>query len=319
MRSTSLWAESVTAPAHSDHGRLAAITCHFNPCGYRRPRENYLRFRELLQGCPLFAVEIQFDPADPLPTAGTIDRPSAVPAEWQIVASPRQCLWQKEAALNWIVPQLPPQFEYVAWIDADLQFLNAEWPRETVAALQRFPVVQLFEQVHYLNPQGRLTHTIPSWASVQRKQLRCHGAPGGAWAAHRSLLEQHRLYDRNVVGGGDSQFTDALIGQWNGYLTTVSPPAMNDDFRSWGKPLWRSVLGQFGLVSGDVVHWYHGSRENRRYAQRTSILTDFDFDPTRDLRLADNGLLEWTCEKPGLISAVTRYFHQRLEDDVPAE
>ena len=46
--------------ADSRSGNLWAITCYFNPVGYRRRLENYRMFRQRLK-VPLVAVELSFD------------------------------------------------------------------------------------------------------------------------------------------------------------------------------------------------------------------------------------------------------------------
>lgn len=43
-----------------------------------------------------------------------------------------------------------------------------------------------------------------------------HGQPGIAWAARRSLIEKHGLYDPAIIDGGDELFglvPDVLLSQ----------------------------------------------------------------------------------------------------------
>jgi hypothetical protein len=283
--------------------RLAVVTCHFNPCGYQRPRENYARFRQALSGARLFTIEVSFDGRFHLP------------ADWQLAATEDHVLWQKEALLNAVIAKLPAEFDRVAWIDADLLFLNPQWAAETVALLDQFPVVQLFETCHYTTAAGTLGDRWPSLLRKRRERLPGHGAPGGAWAARRDLLARHGLYAGNIVGGGDQVFVDGLFGVWRSPSTRTYPRRMIVDVQRWQRGVWADVRGQVGCVSGDVIHLYHGTRDNRRYAARTALLRDADYDPTHDIRVGEAGLLEWSSEKPALHAAVREYFQGRREDE----
>lgn len=285
---------------------LAIVTTHFNPCGYQKLRDNYFRFRANCGDLPVFTAEVSFDGRFHLN------------ADWNFSAGRRHCLWQKEALINWMVRNLPKQFTKVAWIDADLLFLNADWYGETINQLEQFPVVQLYETIHYPNSTGSVEFAIPSIVRKRRERLTGHGQPGGAWAARRDWLETNSLYDRNIVGAGDVLLTYALFGQRSGYLTDRSTPAMNRDFRRWGRGVWESVRGEVGLVAGDLVHLYHGSFTNRQYPERNEWLLSAGFDPQRDVTVDSNGLLAWTGRQPELALRVAEYFSERHEDDAGA-
>jgi hypothetical protein len=284
--------------------RLAAVACYFNPCGYRRLRDNHRRFRAAWHGAPLFTVEVSYD--------GRFD----LQADWQLHASECHILWQKEALLNWAVRQLPGRFDRVAWVDADLLFLNPDWAAATSRLLDEFPVVQLFERCHYANRCGVIEGVWPSLVHQRTcgsKQFgKQHGLPGGAWAARRDLLERHGLYAGNVIGGGDTVFAQAVLG-----LPTPRrwPPGLRADARRWSRGVYREVAGRVGCTPGDVVHAYHGRREHRQYVERTAILRETEFDPRTDVRVGDRGLLEWSSSKPELHRRVRAYFESRREDE----
>ncbi len=293
----------VTPASSSSSGQLAAVTCHYNPCGYRRLRENWFRFRAAFRGCPLFTVEVSFD--------GTFH----LPAEWQLAAGPEHLLWQKEQLINLAVQWLPAEFDRVAWIDADLLFLNPDWAEETTQLLDHFPVVQLFENCHYANATGRIVSQHPSLLRKRREGLKVHGLPGGAWAARRDWLAEHSLYSRNIIGGGDVMFSDALFGELHGFVTQICAPALVADYQRWGRPVAASVAGRVGCTRGDVIHCYHGTRERRRYVERAALLRQAQFDPATDLTVGSQGLLQWTGTKPELAAGVRAYFEGRREDE----
>jgi hypothetical protein len=160
-----------------------------------------------------------------------------------------------------------------------------------------------------------LGQRLPSVLHKRRARLLGHGAPGGAWASRRELLRKHGLYALNIVGGGDQVFVDGVFGHRNGGWCRRSAPRLVADWRRWQHRVYADVRGCVGCVSGDVIHLHHGARPNRRYAERTRILQDHDFDPMHDVRIGDNGLLEWASDKPDLHRALRDYFTGRREDE----
>lgn len=197
--------------------RLAVVTCYFNPCGYRRIRRNLERFLASLrmQHSDLYSVELALDQDDWILPAG--------PFTVRLRGSrARHSLWQKERLLNLLIERLPDCFDAVAWIDADLLFLDPEWPGRTLVELGRQSVVQLYSRVHFTDADGRIGSTLPSASEVARSRLSGqYGCPGGAWAARRSVLADG-LYEANVIGGGDS----AQLAAWRG--STEMPSSGGD-------------------------------------------------------------------------------------------
>ena len=66
-------------------------------------------------------------------------------------------LWHKESLINNVVKDLPPNFKYIFWIDADVIFTNQNWLVDSVRELQNFRnIVQPFEYCVHLN-RNKLT------------------------------------------------------------------------------------------------------------------------------------------------------------------
>ena len=61
-------------------------------------------------------------------------------------------LWHKENLINLGVQRLPSDWQYVAWIDADVTFARPDWVQETMQQLQHYPAVQLFSKIVELGP-----------------------------------------------------------------------------------------------------------------------------------------------------------------------
>lgn len=291
--------------------RLAVVTSYFNPCRYRRLRENHLRFRAGMLGADVWTVELALD-----------DDPWLLLENERVIqvrgTRARHALWQKERLLNLAIEHLPADVDAVAWIDADLIFLEEMWQQQLREALRRWPVVQLFSHVHDTDADGRIIRSAPGYGYVTaNKRKDVYGRPGGGWAARREVVAGG-LYDVNVLGGGDSE----LLAAWRGQRTsntTQGIPGLTRHWEAWAGPQYELVQNRIGHLHGDVVHLFHGEHANRRYVERYQILRAAQFDPALDVETDAAGLLRWTehalTRKPGMVEAVRNYFAARREDD----
>lgn len=292
-------------------GGLAAMTCYFNPCGYRLRRRHYERFADGLaaQGVPLFTAELAFD-----------GRPFELekgPGVERFRSG--HVLWHKERLLNLLLRRVPEQYDKIAWIDADVLFEKAEWPAEAARRLEEVPVVQLFEEVLQLDRDDQPGESRWSVAWGHARDGARAGQfgqyhPGFAWAARRELLEEHGLLDNHVLGGADSVMACAMFGWWRHPLLLRYHGALRQPLLAWGRAFWEDVRGRVGCVPGRIRHLWHGRRADRRYVERIGWLAEAQFDPARHLRRGANGLWEWDAGAEWLAGRVRRYFRDRRED-----
>lgn len=123
-----------------------AITSYYNPNRYSRRTENFRQFREKLP-LPLIVVELSGDGIFEIPS----DSNTLV---LQIQST--SLLWHKETLLNCALAALPDDVEHVAWLDCDIMFQNPDWIAQAVAALQRYPLIQLFSDLYDLDRHGQV-------------------------------------------------------------------------------------------------------------------------------------------------------------------
>lgn len=310
-------------------GRLWAITSYFNPLGYKRRLANYRTFRHALQ-VPLATIELSFGGGFAL---------DAGDAEILLQRSHGALLWQKERLLNVLMQSLPAECEYVAWLDCDLLFERADWPERTAAALDRVALVQLFQQRHHLpsrsdlqdasaagalfsqQSSGRLLDAGSSAADLLKgisPTAPAGGYPslGMAWAARRSLLLRHGMYDACIVGGGDAALVFAALGRTD---LLMDLHQMNErqcaSYAAWAAPFHRDVgAAAVSALAGDVFHLWHGATGNRRHGARHEGLRPFSFDPDTDIALSEDGCWRWASDKPEMHRYVADFFMARKED-----
>ncbi len=322
---------------------LWVLTTYYNPAGYNRRRMNFKAFRRLLQQ-PLLVVELTRDGRREL---------SDDDGEIVIRLTGEDRLWQKERLLNLGLAALPRHVEFAAWVDCDLIFLDDEWAAKAVRRLAKNGgMLQLFDRSHHLprdadprtlSPSAckdftplfsgvavasalrastfaenelRLTQAraAPDLASRHRI-IDGHNCYGMAWAAPRATIEACSQYDRNVVGGGDSVHVLAAMGRLDDHWALRAHSAKQKiDAAAWARSAARAGLfASLDSLDGDVHHMWHGDVANRNYRGRYEILARHDYDPRRDIALADNGAWRWSDPEGALAREVGAYFWSRRD------
>lgn len=278
------------------HDHMRIITCYFNPAWYSRPLENYHLFARV---APL-TVELALGGAPHL----IID---------SVKLRSQSTLWHKESLLNHALSLLP-DCDKVIVSDADILFPPDSF--ELISeSLDRFDVVQGFETAYRLypeqkefsrfNPQG---YPLTPEKGVVASREAPNSAYGFVWAFRTEFLREVGLYERGILGGGDTLLYNALAGNDQpAYL-----PSVYDDVMAWTEKV-RSLNPRVGYSPNEICHLWHGDLKNRGYADRHEILVRHGFDPLSDLKKV-GGVLEWASQKPALHQDVRDYFLGRRED-----
>ena len=85
-------------------------------------------------------------------------------------------------------------------------------------------------------------------------------------------------------------------------------------YLSWARRFHQAADGAVGFVEGNIFHLWHGALENRRMRERHQILSRFEFDPSEDIALDDNGIWRWNSDKKEMHAFVGNRFYDRHED-----
>lgn len=232
--------------------------------------------------------------------------------------------WHKENALNLMVARLPADWQTVAWIDADIKFLNANWVDDTLAALDVYEVVQLWENANDLGPRGETIHTHKSAMSSYIQGIDYEGGyaskgkwhPGYAWAMTRTAWNNlGGLIDRSPVGSADFIMCHALVGKYERTMRGGTyPQAYMDYCKAWQGRAERYVKRDVGFVPGTIVHFWHGDKVNRKYYPKHKVIIDNNFHPFLDIFTDWQGLYRIEDHAIGLRDDIRRYFRERDED-----
>jgi hypothetical protein len=149
-----------------------------------------------------------------------------------------------------------------------------------MAALERYPIVQMFKIGYFTGPGGKhevLRRDHSFGYSIQRgkpifpNNPHWYAHPGYAWAMHRDIFNAiGGLIDFCIVGSGDLHFAYALLGR----IQESFPSKLHKDYhmqaKSWGDGVARVAGGGafVSYVDVNLYHRWHGDREDRSYIDR---------------------------------------------------
>ncbi len=307
-----------------DLSRLHVITMVSNPVRYQSRYRLYEQFREHMDdaGVNFHTCEIAFG-----------SRPHVIHGKNVLQLRTDSELWHKENALNRLVETLPDDWEYVAWVDADVQFTHWKgekaWYRETVHQLQHYRIVQLFQHAMDLGPNGEVMkmHDGFVWSYLSGKpRLPGYASwhSGYAWAMDRRTWDETGgLIDYAILGSADRHMAHAWIGHVRGSVNKQMTGPYIRKLEAYEKRCEHFVKRDIGFVPGTIMHHFHGAKKNRQYVDRWKILTETKFDPDLDIKSDWQGIYALSdlgdARSNALRDRLRAYFRQRSEDCLSTE
>jgi len=312
---------------------LHVVTVVSNPVGYKSRYTLLQRFVEHMRHFPvhLTVVEAAFGHREHVAPAA--DRNVQLTIDHE--------LWHKENLINVGIQSLPPDWHYVAWLDADIHFTNPHWVNQTVQALQHHQLVQPWRDCIDLGPDGDAMQTHKSFGSqlqlgaprnvtsgpsgydlsgkVQANAAFWH--PGYAWAARREAVDHMGgLMDFPILGSADHHMAMAFIGDVLRSVPSNAHPNFKSKLLNFQDRVTKTIRQDVGFVAGTITHYFHGKKKNRKYAERWSVLTKNQFDPETDIKKNWQGLWQLvdhgTRRSINLRDDIRAYFRQRHEDSI---
>ena len=291
---------------------LYVILPYFNFCGFKSRRRLFLDFIERnknLKGVRFVVSEVVG--SAPLPKLPV----------WKHVKATTKCqMWLKENIINMASMHLPSDWKYIAWIDADILFLNENWVQDTKETLEYYDIVQLFHTVVNMGPRGEAMKTDKSFGYMHSRSGTAYTSsdkygfwhPGYAWACTRSTWSKMGcLLDWAILGSADRHMALAWIGRVENSRPGNVHPNYNRlllEFQTKCKNF------RLGNIDGTILHEWHGRLEDRKYRERWEILTKHQFDPLKDLSLTKEGLIQLAGDGLRLQKDLDEYFLGRKED-----
>lgn len=238
-------------------------------------------------------------------------------------------LWLKENMINIAMHRLPLDWEYVAWVDADIRFTRHDWPIETLHQLQHFDIVQMFSEARDLSPDHETFQVHKGFMWSYWNKMRT-GAdyefwhPGYAWAARRPAIDHlGGLMEFPILGAADHHMAWSLVGEAVRSLPGNISKEYYDGVMLWQDKALKHIRKNVGYVPGSIDHYWHGKKKDRKYQERWDIITKNNFNPHTDIKPDWQGLLQLHDHgderSRKLRDDVRLYFRQRNEDSIDME
>ncbi len=306
-----------------DLSKFHVICMISNPANFARRYELYEQTRRHMLECGLnfWTAEIAHG-THPFYVTDASD-----PYDLQLRTN--EVLWHKEQALNLLVQRLPSDWEYVCWIDADIEFPNWRgehaWYKEAWRQLQIYKVVQLFHSCIDLGPRNEVVQIHKGFAFCYQmgieQDIKYGGAfwhPGYCWGYRRDAWVG--LPGWAILGSGDHSAALAMVGQVDKSVHGKMSGPYFTKMRAYQNVCERTIRHDIGFVSNTILHNWHGKKKDRRYQERWSILTNNQFNPDYDLTTDYQGLYKLVDHHDArsikLKNDIRNYFFSRNEDSV---
>jgi hypothetical protein len=305
-----------------DRDKFHVVTMISNPARFERRYELYKKFARHMEEhrVNLWTVELQLG-----------DRPFAITS----ADNPRHIqlrhwdeLWHKENALNVGISRLPHDWETVAWIDADVEFVRKDWVKETLNQLQVYQVVQMFETAVDLGPTGQTMAVHKSLISEYIRKCAVHPNrpyheqhPGFCWAARREAIDaMGGLFDKAILGAGDRHMALAFLGKAHMSFHSKTSSEYQKAIMDFQEKCERSIRRDVGFVPGTIIHSWHGKKADRQYGGRWQILVNNQFRPNHHIKRNSYGIYQWHDDGSHnflrLRDEIRHYFRSRSEDSI---
>ena len=231
-------------------------------------------------------------------------------------------IWHKENMVNLGVKYLlPSTYKAFAWIDADIEFDSPTWAMDTLKILNGCKdVVQLFSNCMDMNRDLSNINIFNSfgYCYAAEKMYTIKGLdywhPGYAWAMTRKTYEKlGGLYDKGILGSGDSIMAMAYINKCSHIINYNYHEGYKHSILEFQE---KASKLRIGYTPGVIRHYYHGSKQNRKYVERWQILIKHQFSPYTDLTYDKIGILIPTSTlSEEFKEDIMQYFRDRKEDD----
>jgi len=211
----------------------------------------------------------------------------------------KQKIWIKENLINLAIKnELPSDWSYICWIDADVFFRQNDWVDKTINALKNFDLIQMFDFALMSKPNDTkiesfytgytnsiVTKDLPfkdlNFESSDPK-IGMKGHCGFCWGITKNFFNQiNKIWDINLIGGGDK-----IVAHSSSQLFTEKDIKENKINIVYSNQYTQDLIAYYNkfknckssFVNQQIFVYWHGNLESRKYIERHEILKKYNFN-----------------------------------------
>ena len=255
---------------------MAVCLVYFNSAKSKRLLMNYLYAVEKLKlaNIPTYTLEMYYDRPD-------IKKAFHVKGE--------SFMFHKERLCRLIEKKVGWFYSKIMFMDADIVFTTPDWYSQVSKLLDSNDVVHPFDKAIWSDITYKECLQQRNSVVLATKGTRYDPTlhPGFAWAFRRRWFRKVGFFDYGITGSGDTLSAAAWLDLKfpSAYLQPALKPAF-EDFCKLPRP-------RIAYNPGTIVHLWHGSKQNRKYVERHTILKEVQ-DVRTILRITKDGVFEIT-------------------------
>ena len=141
------------------------------------------------------------------------------------------------------------------------------------------------------------------------------GHPGYVFCIRRDAFEKlGGLIDWAILGSADRHMMMGLIDKIEFSYNKNIHPVYKKMCKIWQVRARHFIHRNISYLPGMITHFYHGSKQDRKYSSRWNILVDSQYNPELDLKRDISGLYSLTERNWRLKKEILGYFGERNED-----
>lgn len=273
----------------------------FNPAQTKRILMNYLYVKNHFerQKLPTFTIELIY-------TGRTPEIPDA------FHVSSHSFMFHKENLYRVLETKIPRKYKKLAFLDCDVLFEDPQWYEKTSKLLDEYDVVQPFETAQWLDlTYSNVMLRRQSVVTTPGKTWDFQYHPGFAWCMRRDWYRRVGFFDYAISGSGDTLSSAGWMGKHFTQNFQSLPKSIQSEYTAFREKEHPRITY---LKGSQIKHLYHGTRTNRKYAERhkmINIQTDIHDIVTKNKQ----GVFEWRHPEEWN-PMFFNYFKSRNDDDL---
>ena len=229
-------------------------------------------------------------------------------------------LWHKESAINYLIRQLPPKYEYVAILDNDIVMEDVRWYERARQVIRHCVMMQPFDIVRYMGISSVEAINNSACYYNAGRSLMGHGNPGMAVIYEREYLDHMGgLFDECIIGGGDwLNAVPFFINTHDVQLPIIKATLCKDSVERYlayldraRRFISRSRYQAFDYLPGStILHLFHGHLKHRQYNTRYNMINNYQL--SQIAARGDNGLYQ-LIGPTTVVDHINQYFYSRTQ------